>query len=239
MISVCLALYNGEKHIIQQIESILKELSQNDELIIFDDCSSDNSYNIVKNIIDSRIKLFRNSKNIGVNGTFQNAIKSSSGDYIFLSDQDDIWIKGRVKLMIDSLNKGNDLLVVSNYKTLKNSNEITYNLSLRKKDSKKTLKNIMRIFFPRSGYLGCVMLFRKNLVKYIIPIPKYIESHDLWIAMSAIIQNKIHHIEEFTLLRREHGGNFSLQKRPFSKKVISRLILFVSLLNASVRYLKL
>jgi len=240
MISVCLALYNGEKYIIEQVKSILDELTENDEIIIVDDCSTDNSYNVVKNITDSRIKIIKNLQNLGVNGTFQNAIKASTGDYIFLSDQDDIWIEGRVKIMIDSLIKSNALLLVSNYNTLINDKRIYSKLKVKEQDSKNSLKNIKRIFFSRSGnYLGCVMLFKKDLIRFIIPFPKYIESHDLWIAMTAVIQNKIHHSEFISLLRREHGNNVSLQKRPFVKKVISRLILLVSMLNISIRYLKL
>ena len=233
---MCLALYNGEEFIIDQVESILDELTENDELVIVDDYSTDNSYNFIKNISDSRINLTKNSQNLGINRTFQNAIKASSGDYIFLSDQDDIWIKGRVKTMIHALKKSNALLLVSNYKTLVNNKENFRKSKIKEGGSKNILTNLNRIFFRNSGsYLGCVMLFKKEFVSFIIPFPNYIESHDLWIAMSAIIQKKIHHSENITLLRREHGNNFSLQKRPFFKKVISRFIFLASMIHISIR----
>ena len=96
MISVCIATYNGEKYILEQILSILPQLKENDEIIVSDDSSTDTTLEIIKNINDKRIQIFKNTGNHGVNSNFDNALKRAHGEYIFLSDQDDVWLPGKV-----------------------------------------------------------------------------------------------------------------------------------------------
>lgn len=82
-ISVCIATYNGERYIQEQLFSILKQLSLVDEIIISDDHSIDNTINLIKSINDSRIRIFQNDSERGYTGNFENAIRKSSGDIIF------------------------------------------------------------------------------------------------------------------------------------------------------------
>ena len=91
-ISVAMATYNGEKYIKKQIESILINLNKDDELIISDDGSKDKTLDIIKSIKDKRIKIISGPKQ-GVIKNFENALNNCTGEYIFLSDQDDIWGK--------------------------------------------------------------------------------------------------------------------------------------------------
>ena len=90
-ISVCIATYNGERYIREQLDSILSQLSLDDEVIISDDGSKDSTIEIISSYLDSRIKVFKNNGKHGYVGNFENALNHSSGDFIFLSDQDDIW----------------------------------------------------------------------------------------------------------------------------------------------------
>ncbi|OUC60285.1 glycosyltransferase [Acinetobacter seifertii] len=81
-ISVCMATYNGEKYIKEQLVSILKQISETDEVIISDDSSVDNTLNIIKSINDSRVKVYRNCfRNVIKN--FEFSISKASGDIIF------------------------------------------------------------------------------------------------------------------------------------------------------------
>ena len=91
MVSVCLASYNGEKFIKQQIDSILCQLGKHDEIIISDDSSTDRTVQIIKNYNDPRIKLIEDCKFQSPIFNLENALKQAKGDYIFLSDQDDFW----------------------------------------------------------------------------------------------------------------------------------------------------
>ena len=109
-ISVCLATFNGEKYLQQQIESILIQLGDNDELIISDDGSSDQTLNIIESFSDKRIHIFHNKMNHGFIGNFENALRIATGDYIFLSDQDDVWSSDKLRISLQALEKA-DLIV--------------------------------------------------------------------------------------------------------------------------------
>ena len=100
MLSVCLATYNGSKYIKGQIESILPQLSPEDELIVSDDASTDETSNTVLSINDNRIRLVTNESVHGITGNFENAINLAKGDYVFLSDQDDKWLPNKVELFM-------------------------------------------------------------------------------------------------------------------------------------------
>jgi len=111
-VSVCLALYNGEKFIREQIESILSELGQFDEIIVSDDASTDSSCFIVQSINDPRITLVSNKKNIGLVKNFEKVLSLAKGELIFLSDQDDIWVKGKVQKVLAAFQKFDNLSLV-------------------------------------------------------------------------------------------------------------------------------
>ncbi|ELC7279248.1 glycosyltransferase [Aeromonas veronii] len=234
LISVCMATYNGERFIKQQICSILEQLGDNDELIIVDDCSKDSTVSIIESVSDSRIKLNLNSINKGVNRTFEKAISLSSGKYIFLSDQDDIWVENRVKLMLGALNDSKELLVSTNFTLIDVEGAMTalqQPYQLTSSSSTTYIRNILNIFLGRISYYGCAMAFKRELVQYILPMPKVIESHDLWIAIVANCLGSNLHMENSLLLHRIHGSNASVVSRDFSEKVLSRVIFLINCFN--------
>ncbi len=96
MLSVCIATYNGAKYINKQVESILLQLGIDDEIVVSDDGSIDQTISILESFGDERIKIFRNTGRHGVVSYFENALNHSSGEVIFLSDQDDIWNKKKL-----------------------------------------------------------------------------------------------------------------------------------------------
>ena len=89
-IAVCMASYNGEKYIKEQLESILPQLGEDDDLIISDDGSKDNTYEIIRQFGDKRIKYIMNTGKHGSTYNFQNALKNADADIYFLADQDDV-----------------------------------------------------------------------------------------------------------------------------------------------------
>ena len=98
--SVCIATFNGEKFIKEQLDSILCQLGVDDEIIISDDSSVDQTISIIESYKDKRIKIFVNQKFSSPIYNFENAIMKSRGDFIFLSDQDDIWQSDKVEKML-------------------------------------------------------------------------------------------------------------------------------------------
>lgn len=239
-ISVCMACYNGNKFVYEQIKSILEELEEFDELIIIDDCSKDSTIQIIESIKDNRIKLYKNSLNLGVVKTFEKAISLSKNENIFLTDQDDVWIKGRVGLMLQALDNGSDVLVSSNFMVMNKNGQLIQNyfIPIKEEDSNKYLKNIVNIFLGRINYYGCAMGFKRDFINYIIPFPKFVENHDLWIAMLANIIKKNIHINNETLKHRIHGNNVSVIKRGIFLKINTRIKYLYLLIVAYIRILK-
>ena len=232
-ISVCLASYNGELFIEKQISSILKELSSADEIIIVDDCSNDNTIKKINSFDDPRIKLYSNEVNSGEVYSFNKAILLSVNQNIFLSDQDDIWIPGRVEMMLDCLNNPKTLLVSSNFSWINNDDDpitIFYD-GVSSDTSKRYFKNVVDIFIGKTNYFGCAMAFKKDLVPIICPIPSFIESHDLWIAKAGNIMKSNAHLNEHTFFKRKHDSNVTstISDRSLMKKFLSRIIFLISI----------
>ena len=238
-ISVCLATYNGAKYIEIQLHSILKQLGASDEVIILDDCSKDNTLDLVRAIDDKRIKIFKNEVNKGHVYSFGRVIELGTNDVVFMSDQDDIWVDGRAELMKDRLLKSKALLISTNSDFIdSDGNIIDFSLDgVSSESSQKYFKNIVDIFVGKTNYVGCTMAFKKELRDLILPIPSYVESHDLWVAMGANIIKSNLHLDEPTLYRRIHGENASIVERSLVPKLWSRIIFLISMIQLYYRSL--
>jgi glycosyltransferase involved in cell wall biosynthesis len=243
MRSVCIATYNGEKFIGRQIESILEQLSPDDEVIIVDDCSRDRTTDVISGFNDARIRIFPNDRNHREVYSFGRALELCKGDTVFLADQDDIWLPGRVKMMEDALARSGALLVTTNFCSIdEEDRRIPLSFyGVRSEGSRRYLRNIADIFAGRMNYFGCAMAMRRELIPVIVPIPDYVESHDLWIALAANLFRSNVHLNEATLLKRRHQTNVSglVSNRSLYMKLRARLIFLQSLADLSRRRGKL
>ncbi|MEZ2389053.1 glycosyltransferase [bacterium RCC_150] len=204
-VSVCMAAYKGSRFIEEQIDSILKDLGPNDELVIVDDASPDNTAEVVKGIADPRIRFVGSSVNKGYVRTFEQAVGLSRGEFVMLSDQDDVWIPGRVQLMVEALRQHK--VVAGNFDVL-GGGPRPWIPRLRSSDSNRNLANLFAILIGYRAYYGCAMGIRRDALSYFVPIPGYVhESHDLWLAICGNISKSIRHLDESTILRRLHDEN--------------------------------
>ena len=231
MISVCMATYNGEKYIREQLISILKQIGKNDEVIVSDDGSVDGTLKVIKSINDSRIKIHINTGQHGFTHNFENSLKYAKGDYIFLSDQDDIWQDNKVKIIMEYLEKYD--LVIHDCRTVDNEMNIL-------QDSRFDFFNIKKGFLRhliKSRYLGCCMAFNKNVLKAIMPFPKNdkLVEHDIWIAAVGLLYFKTALVKQPLILYRRHGGNVSdggFEKGySLGNKLLRRIYRLVCLMN--------
>lgn len=233
MISVCLATYNGEAFIKEQIDSILHQLTDQDEIIISDDSSTDNTVNIIKSYDDERIKLYNNQSYKSPVFNFENALKHAKGDYIFLCDQDDIWLPDKVKTFISLFDKYD--LIVSDCKV------VDENLNILEDSFFKSLKSGKGFWrnFIKNRYLGCCMAFKKDVLEYTLPFPSKIAMHDIWIGLSVELNGRSFFLQEPLILYRRHGNNASFGggKSKFSlrHKVEYRWYLLINLLKRKVQ----
>jgi glycosyltransferase involved in cell wall biosynthesis len=238
-VSVCMATFNGERYVRRQIETILSELSSADELIVVDDCSTDRSIEIIRSIQDPRIFIHCNAYNQRQVRSFATAIAFARNDVLFLTDQDDVWIPGRVDWMCEALETARAALVASNFEWM-DETETPVDLPLtpvKHQDSRRFVKNIFEIFVGRPKYLGCTMAFRREFVSLILPIPSYSEAHDLWLALAANLVGSNVHLEATTLRKRHHEGNFTdkVSGRSLYLKLRTRLLFVRSLFELSRR----
>ena len=219
-VSVCMAAYNGAEHIGEQIESILSELGPDDELVVVDDASTDKTRELVAGVGDSRIRLIPSPVNRGYVRTFEAALAHSRGEYLFLADQDDLWIPGRVQRMVATLQDAE--VVASNFSFFGQRPRAIESIRLRSADSGRRWANLFALWVGYRPYYGCSMAMRRSVLPLILPFPGFLtETHDQWIAMVANLAGTMRHLEEDTLQRRLHDANTS-PKQWRSLRVILR-----------------
>ena len=228
MISVCVATYNGEKYIENQLHSILPQLSEDDEIIISDDGSVDSTISIIESFNDRRIRLEENKTKHGINSNFENAIKHAKGDYIFLSDQDDVWMSDKLKRCLPYLEKY-DCILHDGYVTDGQLN-IMKNSIIGNQHLGGFISNLCH-----NKFTGCCMAFKASVKDIIIPIPKskYF-LHDQWIGLLCLLKLKTYFIPDKLIYFRRHQENSSSatgrSERSLLKRVYSRVLLLSYLL---------
>lgn len=204
MISVCMATYNGQQFLIPQLVSILSQLGPNDELIVSDDGSTDDTVSLIKSLEDKRIKMIAGAplRNPALN--FERAIKAAQGEFIFLSDQDDIWLPGRVDAAIrwmaeydmvvvdcDIINEAAEVVLHSYFSIRKSGSGIFHNLK-------------------KNTYLGACMSFRKRIAAHALPFPPGVPMHDIWLGWVAEFVGKVKFLPEVYVHYRRHTGNVTV-----------------------------
>ena len=207
-ISVAMAVYNGEKYLKAQIDSILPQLNESDEIIISYDQSNDHTLEVLneyKN--DKRIKIF-NGPCLGVVKNFENAVKNCNNEIIFLCDQDDIWLPNKVDYVLDAFEQTNADVVLHNAKVVdSNLNVISESFFYKRNCQTGVLKNILK-----NSYIGCCMSFKSSLKEYILPFPKNIPMHDQWIGIIGEKHGQVTFLPKALILHRRHNNNCSIEK---------------------------
>lgn len=227
MISVCMATYNGEKYIREQLNSILSQIGPYDEIVITDDGSSDQTLQIVQSFRDSRISFFSNSCRLGHVKNFERALSLSKGELIFLSDQDDIWAKNRLQKMIDNMRqRKNVLLVASNFDLINEYGSPIGNFRKLGPVRASRWLQVFDIFVGRAPYYGCTFLIDRRLLKYCMPFPAWVESHDIWMALVSSLRGGVVNMHESTLLHRVHDKNVTVKERRFLWRILKSRIEF-------------
>ena len=112
LVSVIIPLYNREDYILTAIDSLTSQTYTNIEILVIDDCSSDNSVMLVKSCKDKRVKLIENKKNMGISFTRNKGLRVSNGEYVALLDSDDIAMSHRVATQVEFLEKNKNVGIV-------------------------------------------------------------------------------------------------------------------------------
>lgn len=182
-ISVAMTTFNGEKYLSQQIDSILLQLTEDDELLISDDGSLDGTLPILSGYAssDKRVRILSGPQQ-GIIANFESVIREASGDVIFLSDQDDVWAEDKVKkVMIAFRDPGVSLVMHDAIVKNEDLSETIYPSFFEYRGCKSGFfANILK-----NRYIGCCLAFRSSLREDFLPIPRTIQMHDQWIGLIA------------------------------------------------------
>jgi len=218
MLSILMTTYNGEKYLTEQVESILSQSISDLVLYIQDDCSTDNTWELLQELAQrepNRIILSKTEKNTG--GTkynFYDLMSRIRDDYIMLCDQDDVWLPEKIEKTLAKMREleteygkdepllvHTDLIVVDgNLKQINPSFKAAMNANYnRTRLQDQLIQNTLT---------GCTALYNRALAKLILPqIPNYMVMHDWWLMLVAAAFGHIDHIEDQTILYRQHGNN--------------------------------
>lgn len=206
-ISVCVATYNGERYIKEQIDSILSQLGVDDEIIISDDSSSDNTLDIIKDFKDPRIVIYDMQEYHSPIFNFENAIKHANGEVIFLADQDDKWLSNRVSKALQLHEEGYNLVLCNCKNVFRDCVTVTHHNENPIKDTWNSIK--------KSPFVGCMMSFDRKVMDLVLPFPNTIAMHDLWIGLLAQRNMKCGYIDEPLVEYNRHEESY-IAKHHFS-----------------------
>lgn len=229
-ISVAMCTFNGENFLKEQLESILAQTMRPSELVICDDCSNDGTLEIIdafKERCNFSVILITNSENLGVNKNFENAIKHCSGEFIFLSDQDDIWHSTKIKEIISAFQDNPACGYVFSNANLVDKVGKSLGLDLWQ-SSRFTQKryNIyssgdqLKVMLRDGNFIyGMTMAFRSSYMSILLPIESqaYDCTHDTWIAtiLSGIGANGVA-VPKLLVDYRQHEKQVAGGGRPLS-----------------------
>jgi glycosyltransferase involved in cell wall biosynthesis len=215
LVSIVMCTYNGQEYLDEQIESVLNQDYPNFELIVVDDHSIDKTWELLESWQkkSNRIKIFRNEVNLGYNKNFERAIQLASGDFISICDQDDIWLPQKISKTIDAFTDKNIILAHCRSVRLENNDLKFYKAKLHHHFE----GNDTRKLFFFNQVMGHDMVFRKELVSKIVPIPQGM-SYDWWIAVIATCYGTVVSVEDYLVYHRIHSQNNFFNKNATSKK---------------------
>ena len=224
-----MATYQGEQFIKEQLDSIVEQLGPNDEVIISDDASSDHTVDLVKSRKDSRIRVFAHSNRLGYVMNFQRAINQVKGKYVFFSDQDDVWLPGKVATMrgalLDKSFAASDAAVVN--ARLEPMHASFF--SLRHAQSFSWFS-----IFLRPPIIGATMSCRTEYLQTLLPLPPNIP-HDFWLTINAAWDRQLEIINMPLILYRRHETAHSPTATERTRGLKTIILERISVLNAMFR----
>jgi glycosyltransferase involved in cell wall biosynthesis len=229
MISVCMGVKNGARFLVPQLDSILSQLTMENELIISDDHSTDNTVEVLDLYCDSRIRLIQNPKK-GLVSNFENSLLSSHGEIIFLADQDDVWMPDKIKRTLPFFQEYD--LVVSDCTIVDDKlDSVLDSFFDHNSSGKGVIRNLLR-----NSYMGCCMAFKRSMLKKALPFPPGLIMHDQWLGLMAELSGRVLFNPDKLVLHRRHNQNASTtatgSNQNFLQKISNRYSLIKNLIYA-------
>lgn len=212
--SIAMTTYNGNKYIVELLDSIKNQTVQPDEVIIVDDQSTDGTYDIVNEYIAknnlNNWENRRNEKNLGWRANFREVFKRCTGDLVFLCDQDDIWMPDKVSSMKKIMMENTDIqLLISNYNVMDINRKDKVKISGLDKDD----GSIEKLKFKSSSLSvlrpGCTYCARKSLLDQLWNRDMITAPHDAMLWGYSAIDESLYIFNKKTIQFRRHNESAS------------------------------
>jgi len=216
-VSVVMAVYNGQRFLRDQVESVLGELLPGDELIVIDDASTDGSLAFFKGIDSPALRVYANPSNLGVIGSFERGLELAAHEFIFLCDQDDVWLPGKRAAFVAAFEQDPTVSVV-----ISDAQVIDVQGRVISPSFMATRRGFAGSVFAtvwRNRYLGCAMALRRPLLAAALPVPRQVPMHDMWFGAMGRMTGTVVYLPTPFLQYRRHAGNVS----PSHRQSLSRM----------------
>lgn len=214
-ISIALCTFNGARYLQEQLDSILAQKRLPDELVVGDDCSTDETSEILNNFAAKSpftVKAQINERNLGVVENFQRTIERCSGDIIFLSDQDDVWDRNKIYDIAGEFEANERTDLIFSDAELVDERLAPLNKRLWTQTFPEEIRAsgqpLLEILLHKNVVTGATAAFRSRLCRLFLPIPNRVPNllHDDWIALTAALFSEIRFIEKPLIKYRQHSG---------------------------------
>lgn len=208
-----MSTYNGSLYLADQIESIIHQTYSNLEIILADDASTDDSFEILKSYAekDQRIIAFRRERNAGYNINFSEACSKATGTYIAISDQDDVWELTKLEKQVKKIEEDPRTILVHCISARFEEKSQPHLRSIKKMNFFRG--NDIKSFYMANYVLGHAMMFRRSLLDAALPFPPNVY-YDWWLAAYACTLGKIEFIDEILVWHRMHSTNATGAAKP-------------------------
>jgi glycosyltransferase involved in cell wall biosynthesis len=210
-VSIVMAVYNGQRFLREQVESVLGELLAGDELIVVDDGSTDGSLDFLKGIDSPALRVCANPSNLGVIGSFERGLALAAHEFIFLCDQDDVWLPGKRAAFVAAFEQDPMVSVV-----ISDAQVIDAQGRVIAPSFMATRGGFAGGVFAtvwRNRYLGCAMALRRPLLTAALPIPRHVPMHDMWFGAMGRAIGTVVYLPTPLLQYRRHAGNVTPSRR--------------------------
>ena len=219
MISIAMATYNGAKYIREQLDSILMQSIHDFELVVCDDCSTDETWSIIQEYAskDVRIQTFRNEKNLGYRKNFEGLLKLCKGELVAFCDQDDIWKENHLQVLYDNI--GDKAICTANAEII-DGDGIKMGFKLDDYTglrcfSEDALKKAYVLFYYFNPFPGCNTMFRRSFLEKAYPIKdERIKLHDAYAcALACVSGEDIKYVNDITMSYRFHRDSVTFNTK--------------------------
>lgn len=242
MITILMAVYNGEKYLAEQIESIINQTYTDWKLIICDDCSADDSYRIAAEYSEKYPGKIVAEKNTSPSGSaqnnFMNMLENTDDDYIMFSDQDDVWLPDKIRLTygemahLEKQMPGKPILVHTELNVTDGELNVISD-SFTRYSGFNSRYNTFNRLLVQNNITGCTTMINRRLAEMSKGADcSRVIMHDWWIGLIAAAFGYVGFVKEPTIMYRQHGGNQVGAKNAMSTRY------FFSLLRKKLQSIK-